>query len=62
MKMPKYTGPKWDAAERKARRQARTDAAAAHGSGNSVAAIRERLERLEQILGIVPATTKESRK
>ena len=59
MKVPKHKGPRWAKAEHDARKQARTDAAAAHGQGNSVAAIRERLERLEQILGIVPATTKE---
>ena len=59
MKVPKHKGPRWSAAERKARKQARTDAAAANGSGNNMPALRERLDRLEQILGIVPATTKE---
>ncbi len=59
MKVPKFTGRKLDAAERAARKQARTDAAAANGSGNNVAALRARIDRIEQILGIVPATTKE---
>jgi len=59
MKVPKHNGPRWAKAEHDARKQAKQDAAAAHGSANSVAAIRERLDRLEQILGIVPATTKE---
>ena len=59
MKVPKHNGPRWAKAEHDARKQAKTDVAAAHGSGNNVAALRARIDRIEQILGIVPATTKE---
>jgi len=59
MKVDKYTGPRWNAAERAARKQARTDAAADNGKGGNAAALRARIDRIEQILGIVPATTKE---
>ena len=55
MKVPKHKGPRWAKAEHDARKQAKQDAAAAHGQGNSVAAIRERLNRLERVLGIVEA-------
>ncbi len=59
MKVDKYTGPRWNAAERAARKQAKADAAADNGKGGNAAKLATRIDRIEKILGIVPATTKE---
>ena len=52
MKVPKFTGAKWNAAQAQARKAARAGVVAAHGGNGSV---KDRLDRLEQALGIVPA-------
>ena len=54
MKMPKYTGPKWDAAERKARRQAAQTVAAKHAAANSMPALKALVQELAKAIGVLP--------
>ena len=54
--MKPFTGRRFDKAETAAREKARKDAAAQHGQGgNSVPALRNRLDTVERALGIVKA-------
>lgn len=53
MKVPRYVGKRWDAAERQARVMARQGVAAAHGKGQNVHDLRARIDRLEQAFGLV---------
>ena len=57
--MSKHTIPAVNQAEADARRAARQQAATKHGQGgNSVPALRERLDTVETAIGIVPAANK----
>ena len=55
MKVPKFTGAKWNAAQAQARKAARAKAAADTPGANSVPALRAAVVALQQALGIVPA-------
>lgn len=53
MKIPKYNGRRWDAAERQARKDALSAVKTKHGQGNSVPDLRARIDRIEVALGMV---------
>lgn len=54
MKVPKHTGPKWNAAERSARKAAAQTVAATHASAHSIPALRALVQQLAKALGTLP--------
>lgn len=50
---PKFIGKRWDMAQHTARKAAGAAVKAAHGQGQSVPALRERLDTMEKALGVV---------
>ncbi len=54
MKVPKHTGPKWNAAEREARRQAAQTVAAKHAAANSMPALKALVQELAKAVGVLP--------
>lgn len=54
MKVQKHTGPKWNAAERSARKAAAQAVAATHASAHSIPALRALVQQLAQAIGALP--------
>jgi hypothetical protein len=52
MKVPKFTGPRWSKERADERKADIAAAKAERGTGNNVAALRDRVDRLERILNL----------
>ena len=51
MMVPRFTGRRWDAAQLTARKAARVATRLAHGTGQNIPALRDRLDSLTTALG-----------
>ena len=58
MKVAKFTGKKWDAAQAQARKAARAKASADTPGANNVPALRAAIVEMQKAFGIVPAASK----